>query len=250
MSDAKPAKMSKGEFICKLLHDSKKGTYCGSRNGDQWRKIIGFYLVFYGLLSCFWALNFGVMVSLIPGATEGPRIGNTSPEADVVGYAVIRTGWTRTWPAGPNFQLSDNATFESEVANVNELFDSQPDPAALKTTFLATCGDNYGYGTKSFCIFARMNRVFYQPDGQKGVTCTFETGSTPTVTDAVVSSTSGYAGFEQNTFLNQPSYEDPIIAIKVDTTPIAFADLDNVRLECKIQDVQEDFFFLRFTVAA
>jgi len=266
--------MSRSESFGKFVHTTDEqgvDTYCGTRTSGAWGKIIFFYFMFYGVLTAFWALNFGVMVSLMRGQKEGPLINNQAPLADVEGYATIQTGWTQLYPDEPEFTFSltgnDVGGNGDNNKTVHKFFEKQPNTNAIKYfQSPLRCGEDFGYngtaytnGTGLPCIFARMNRVFYQPENNKHVNCSFTIKSTvdgepdEEVYAGVMGYPSGESQFDGGgdlQFLNQDKYEDPIIAIKMDLTKYTFEELDNVKLTCDITDVQKGNFFTRFTVKA
>lgn len=268
--------MSRSESFGKFVHTTDEqgvDTYCGTRTSGAWGKIIFFYFMFYGVLTAFWALNFGVMVSLMRGQKEGPLINNQAPLADVEGYATIQTGWTQLYPDEPEFTFSPEGLIDNNET-VHKFFAKQYTTGAIEYfQSPLRCGEDFGYNftagtnnTGSPCIFARMNRVFYQPETDKPVKCTFIVDGENDrfkvddkenkLNATVVGYPSGEAQFdggESNPklqFLNQDDYEDPIIAIKLDLTEFNVADLDNIKLTCDITGVQKGNFFTRFTVKA
>lgn len=245
-------------MICKFIHNSEAGTWFGTRDAAGWRKILGFYFCFYGLLTLFWALCFSVMEGSLRGGREGPLINNLSPQADVDTYAVIQTGWIRTWPDGTRkeFTLSDSSTYTDEIEEINEIFTSRGNNVS-KSYFTTECGSDYGYNSSStqICVLARMNRVFYQPkegSSPKSVTCTLDYDDNQPEKALTVVGYNGVtatgAAFAGDPFLNQPYYTDPIVAIKIDLTGLL--PIDNKKVNCDADGVQVGNFWFRLTVKA
>lgn len=198
------------------------------------------------------------MEGSLRGGREGPLINNLSPQADVDTYAVIQTGWIRTWPLGlkKEFTLSDSSTYTDGIEEINELFASKGNNVS-KSYFTNECGSDFGYnsGSTQICVLARMNRVFYQPEQGtelRNVSCSLDYSDDQDEIDLPVMGFNGEgatgSAFVGETFLNQPYYRDPIVAIKIDLNGLL--PIDNKKINCDAQGVQVGNFWFRLTVKA
>ena len=139
------------------------GTWCGSRHGKEWGKLLGFYLVFHGVLTVgVFAICYGVMFAVLPPTAEGPR-------REAIDPSLVAA------PANLVFTSGDVDTLIPLIAEAGT-FLAQPTLATPLDPFVyGDCAVSpYGYdesGGKP-CVYLKLNRVFdYIPPPNASVNC-------------------------------------------------------------------------------
>lgn len=242
--------------------------YCGTRTKDQWRTVLIFYFFFYGLLICFWIINYTVMFSYIPERIEGTgpmtnRIKNfgytqiVTASTDYSTIAADSGSFTGTGSAFTNFRAKLSQTdYDNLQTQINT------DAGVSGSQFLynnctigsggCTAASNYGtFGPVALVTY--RNRKWNRPE-QPGSTCSISCTYSATFDDGTTGSGSiaadhfwrlnmetnawenGQASLYCIPFRNQPFYRAfTAVSMQGFTKPPA-----SYTLTCSVTNIEED----------
>eukprot|EP00054_Salpingoeca_dolichothecata_P008383 m.47757 g.47757 ORF g.47757 m.47757 type:complete len:252 (+) comp17694_c0_seq1:76-831(+) len=218
-------------------HNKDDGTRCG-RDGTSWRNIILFYFIFYGLLTCLFAICYAAMFESLPDR-------DTSPE-----LVRLNTPSLNIFPRTISYDHERPETYAPIVEAIRQYIIDQkwqdldfPEPCKFSET------TNFGYDSETPCVYLRLNRVADRRIPQDATTyCEVDFGSVipgqPNPERLGTGSpnllASGYPYRNSPDFVNQGS------AVAIDLT--AVSGNTGFRMGCqadygqKLRDEEDGFF--------
>jgi len=266
--------LSKMDRFKLFIRNEEKGTYCGSRNAESWRKILTFYFCFYSVLVAFWAICFAVMIDNVPDRRGGSgpvdneitEFGNVKIACAEYTYSSSDAKWDGASPLSSDGTVADTwkklarPMGRSDVGRslaINSLW-----------TILSTINPKLGYkDRRPTCLVYIQNRKFDYPEGSLSAKCTLSAtvGSTtsnfdvavnaldgsvsaPTWTTCCAGSTCGYAHSEDyrvkqnsNTCLNDVAFKnqyDYVMPAAAVVPQVALNAGQEYKLECAVNGVE------------
>lgn len=181
-----PPKLGKWEGFCTFLWNSETGQFLG-RTGSSWAKILLFYIVFYTVLSGFfaallvvffqtlnddmpkWQLNDGLIGSN-PGLGFRPMPPESNVESTLVWYKASSEENMKYWVDELDAQLKPYHDDSSSEFREDCDFD-KPAPEGkscnVDTARFHPCtsANRYNFQKAAPCIFLKLNKIFnWKPD--------------------------------------------------------------------------------------
>jgi len=165
-----------GNFFVRS-NDEGQTLYCGGKSSGEWGRILFFYLVFYLLLTAFWASMCSVMVNHIPAWSNGPQLQSFLYEEEPININMAPGRFSDA--RNINFGSKDSA-WVAGSANALDAYVKKTDQGGADVLddvkkFCSTheadpadesCGDssveandNYGYDTPRPCFVLSINRI-------------------------------------------------------------------------------------------